>query len=141
MISIGIVRAKYNEKITDKMLKEARSHAKKLGIRVAAEATVPGTFDMPIMIQAMLERNDIDGVATIGAVIKGETDHDKLIANHVANAITRLSLRYKKPIGLGIIGPGVTEELAKARIVQYARQSVEAVLKVHDELARLRFSR
>ncbi len=135
MISIAIVRSKFNEAITDKMLKEARSHAKRLGVRVVAEATVPGAFDMPIVIQKMLERRDVDGVATLGAIIKGETNHDELIANQLARAIIELSLKHRKPIGLGIIGPGVTAEQAKKRIVAYSRQSVEAVLRVYEQLS------
>jgi 6,7-dimethyl-8-ribityllumazine synthase len=134
MISIAIVQSKFNDEITDKMLVRAREHAKKLGIKVVAEAVVPGAFDMPIMIKKLLEREDVDGIATVGAVIKGETMHDELIANQLSRAIVELSLQSGKPIGLGVMGPGITWEQAEARITQYSEQSVEAVLKLHNEL-------
>ncbi|MDE1823053.1 MAG: 6,7-dimethyl-8-ribityllumazine synthase [Candidatus Micrarchaeota archaeon] len=137
MVSIAIVHSKFNHEITDKMLEHARAHAKKLGMKVAVEVTVPGAFDMPITIKKLLERKDIDGVATIGAVIKGETKHDELIANQLSHAIIQLSLQYGKPVGLGVIGPGVTWKQAEARAKQYSEQSVEAVLKLHKELKKI----
>ena len=137
MVSIGIVRSEFNSEITDKMLKYARAHARRLGVKVSAEATVPGAFDMPIVVRKMLERKDVDGVATIGAVIKGETMHDELIANQIARAFIKLSLKYKKPVGLGVMGPGINWKQAQERAKQYSQQSVEAVLKVHSELDRI----
>ncbi|HUB92433.1 MAG TPA: 6,7-dimethyl-8-ribityllumazine synthase [Candidatus Saccharimonadales bacterium] len=134
MVSIGIVRSEFNEEITSKMLERARRHAKKLGMKIVAEATVPGAFDIPIAVKKMLERKDVDGVATLGAVIKGSTKHDELISYTLANYITKLSLKYGKPVGLGVMGPGITWKQAKARISQYSEQSVEAVLKLHGAL-------
>lgn len=134
MVSIAIVRSVFNEEITGKMLEAARKHAKKLGIKVVKEVTVPGAFDMPLAIKKVLMRDDVEGVATVGAIIKGETKHDELIAFQVASAITRLSLEYGKPVGLGVMGPGISWKQAEERIEQYAEQSVEAVLKVHAEL-------
>jgi 6,7-dimethyl-8-ribityllumazine synthase len=137
MVNIGIVRSEFNKEITSKMLENARKHAKKLGMKIVAEATVPGAFDIPIVVKRMLERRDVDGVATIGAVIQGETKHDELIAHTLARAITRLSLRYGKPVGMGVMGPGITEKQAKARIKQYSEQSVEAVLRLHEALKKV----
>lgn len=134
MVSIAIVQSKFNDEITNKMLEHAREHAKKLGVDIVAEAVVPGAFDMPIAIKKLLKRKDIDGVATVGAVIKGETKHDELIANQLSHAIILLSLEYEKPVGLGVMGPGITWEQAEARINQYSEQSVEAVLKLCNEL-------
>lgn len=131
MVSMAIVRSEFNREITSEMMKYARRRAKKLGLKIAAEITVPGAFDMPVVIKKMLERKDVDGVAAIGAVIKGETKHDEVISQQVARAITELSVKYGKPVGLGIIGPGVTWNKAEKRAAQYAEQSVETVLKLH----------
>jgi 6,7-dimethyl-8-ribityllumazine synthase len=134
MTSIAIVRSEFNSEITSKMLKIARVHAKRLGLKVVAEITVPGAFDMPLAISKMLKRKDVDGVAAIGAVIKGQTKHDELISYQLANAIVGLSLKYEKPVGLGVMGPGITWKQAQARINQYAKQSVEAVQRMHKAL-------
>ncbi len=137
MVSIAIVRSEFNKDITSKMHERARAHAKRLGMRISAEIVVPGAFDMPIAVKRMLERSDVDGVATVGAVIKGETKHDELISYTLANALIRLSLEYGKPVGLGVMGPGITYTKAKKRIRQYSEQSVEAVLRLCNELKKI----
>ncbi len=134
MVSIAIVRSEFNEELTSEMLGFARARAKKLGLKVVAEVTVPGAFDIPVVVDRLLRRKDVDGVATIGAVVKGSTKHDELIAYQFAAAITGLAIRYGKPVGLGVMGPGATWNVAKRRTRQYAEQSVEAVARVHGVL-------
>ena len=55
---------------------------------------------MNLAIKNLLEEDEVDAIATLGAVIKGGTDHDVLVSETVARAITNLSLQYDKPIGL-----------------------------------------
>ena len=43
---------------------------------------IPGVFDMPIIVEEMLKKKNVDAIVTLGAVIKGETGHDKVIANN-----------------------------------------------------------
>lgn len=65
----------------------------------------------------------------IGAVIKGETLHDEVIAHVTASIASQLAVKYEKPVALGITGPGMTDEQAAARI-DNARNAVEAVVRV-----------
>ncbi len=130
MIRIGIVIADFNSEITSVMEKEAVKEAERLGTKIAANANVPGVYDMPLAVSTLLERKDIDGVVTIGAVIKGETRHDEVIVSSIAHAFIELSLKHKKPVGLGIIGPGVSWEKAKERANEYAKRSVRSVVSV-----------
>lgn len=98
------------------MLERARRHAEFLGAEVSHIVHVPGVYDMPLAIKRLLERSDIDGVALIGAVIKGETKHDELIAGTTAAAAVDLALQFNKPVGLGITGPGMNRMQAFDRI-------------------------
>ena len=82
---------------------------------------VPGAYDMPIIIDTLLQKKDVDGVVTLGAIIKGQTKHDEVIANSTVNALTKLSIKYKKPVSLGITGPGMQERQAYARIQTSSR--------------------
>jgi 6,7-dimethyl-8-ribityllumazine synthase len=92
---------------------------------------------MPIILKTLLQREDIDAVVTLGTIVKGETDHDKLIANQVARKITDLSLEFNKPIGLGISGPGVSMMGSKARIDKFATSAVTSAVKMWKELNRI----
>jgi 6,7-dimethyl-8-ribityllumazine synthase len=69
----------------------------------------------------------------IGAVIKGETLHDEVIAHAIANIAAKLAVQFDKPVALGITGPGMTDEQAAARI-DNAKNAVEAVVRVDKVL-------
>ncbi|HHF58834.1 MAG TPA: 6,7-dimethyl-8-ribityllumazine synthase, partial [Thermoplasmatales archaeon] len=66
---------------------------------------------------------------TIGAVIKGETDHDEIVMQHASRKIADLAIEYGKPVSLGISGHGMTRLQAEERI-EKAKEAVEAVVKM-----------
>jgi 6,7-dimethyl-8-ribityllumazine synthase len=137
-LNIAIVVSEFNEKVTSRMLDVALEKAKFLKLNVKFTSKVPGVFDMPLVIDTLLEKKEIDGVVTLGAVIKGQTKHDELIANATAQRITKLSLKHKKPVSLGITGPGMAERQAYARIRPVSERAVEAVMKISKELEKIR---
>ena len=92
---------------------------------------------MPLMIDKLLQKKDVDGIVTLGAVIKGQTKHDEVIANSTVSNIAKLSIKNQKPISLGISGPGMTERQAYARIRSVSENAVNAVIKVNNELKRI----
>jgi len=137
-LNIAIIVAEFNEKVTSRMYEVAIEHAKKLKLDIKYTSKVPGIFDMPLVIDKLLEKKDVDGVVTLGAVIKGQTKHDEVIANSTARNIARLSLKHQKPVSLGISGPGMSERQAYARIRVVAENAVNAVQKVNTELKRIK---
>ena len=134
-IRLGIVVSEFNYDITHMMLEKAKEHAEFLGAEVRAVAKAPGVFDLPIFIKKLLERNDIDAVVTLGAIITGETKHDEVIAHQAARKIMDLSLEYGKPVTLGISGPGQNRMQAMERIESYAKRAVEAAIKMVKRLS------
>ncbi|MCK4613653.1 MAG: 6,7-dimethyl-8-ribityllumazine synthase, partial [Thermoplasmata archaeon] len=88
---------------------------------------------MPLAIQKLLQRKDIDGVVTLGAVIEGETEHDDVVISHASRKIADLALQFDKPVSLGITGPGMSRLQAEERI-ERARAAVESVVKMHKRL-------
>jgi len=131
------VTADFNQEVTSKMLNVAIEKAKNLKLNIKFTCKVPGIFDMPIVIDVLLQKKEVDAVVTLGAVIKGETKHDELIANAVAKSLIDLAIKYKKPVTLGITGPGMTERQAQARIKPVAERAVEAVMKISDQMRKI----
>lgn len=86
-IKIGAVVSEFNYDITMMMLEQAKEHAQFLGAEISQVVKVPGVFDMGLAIKKLLERKDIDGVVTLGAVIEGETDHDDIVIHHATRKI------------------------------------------------------
>jgi len=132
-MKIGIVVSEFNYDITMMMLERAKAHAEFLGVEVKKVLKVPGVFDMPLAIKSLLEKKDIEGVVTLGAVIEGDTDHDDLVISHAARKAADLSVEYGKPVSLGINGPGMSRLQASQRIDR-ARNAVESVFKMHKRI-------
>ena len=120
------------------MHKVALEKAKGLKLNVKYECKVPGVFDMPLVIDTLLQKKDIDAVVTLGAIIKEKTKHDELIANVVAARISKLSIKYQKPVSLGISGPGMSERQAFGRIRPVSERGVDAIFKTAEELKRIK---
>jgi 6,7-dimethyl-8-ribityllumazine synthase len=128
-VKIALVVSDFNFDVTSLMLERARRHAEFLGAEVAHVIHVPGVFDMALAVKKLLKRKDVDGVAIIGSVIKGETSHDELITGPIASAAVDLALQYEKPVGLGITGPGMDRLQAFDRI-DNAKNAIESVVRM-----------
>ncbi len=129
--------SEFNEEVTSRMLSVAQEKANLMKLKIVYTCTVPGVFDMPIVVDALLKKKDVDGIVTLGAIIKGQTKHDEVISHSTAKSLTDLSIKYQKPVSLGISGPGMQERHAYARIRPVAEHAVEAVVKISKELQRI----
>jgi 6,7-dimethyl-8-ribityllumazine synthase len=130
---LAIVASRFNHDVVDPMVERAIERAQELNLKLTSVVRVPGTFEIPLAVQRLLERSDVDGAVALGAVIKGETKHDEVIMQAAADALMDIGLRTGKPVGLGITGPGMTYKQAKARVDAAAR-AVDAASSMHDLL-------
>ncbi len=137
-IRIAIIVSEFNSDITFQMLNKAKDHAQKIKADVRYICFAPGSFDMPLLIEELLKKNDVDAAVTLGAVIKGETSHDDIVAENAARLIADLSLKYGKPIGLGITGPDMTLEQAKDRIDIVPLRAVNAAVNMAMRIKKLK---
>jgi riboflavin synthase len=128
-LTFGVVVGKFNDEITNKMEKKAREVAKREGV-VLKVIYVPGVYDMPLPVKKLLMDKSIDGIVTLGAVVKGETAHDEVITKDVARRLGDLSLEFKKPVTLGVIGHGASGEAAEARAEEYAERAMKAAMEL-----------
>ena len=119
------------------MLSVAQEKANLMKLKIIYTCKVPGAFDMPIIVDALLKKKDVDGIVTLGAIIKGQTKHDEVISHSTAKSLIDLSIKYQKPVSFGISGPGMQERHAYARIRPVAERAVEAVVKISEELQRI----
>jgi 6,7-dimethyl-8-ribityllumazine synthase len=137
-IRIAVVVSEFNSEITFRMLDEARNQAKRINVDILFICYTPGSFDMPLIIEELLKKKEIDAVVTLGAVIKGETCHDNIVAENAARLIADLSLKYGKPVSLGITGPDMTIKQAKDRIGIVSLRAVNAAVKMVIRIKKLK---
>ena len=96
---ICIVKSNYYPDISDMLLKGAVNALEKY--EYDDPIKVSGIFEIPVMIAKKID--EFDAFIALGCVIKGKTPHFNLISKTVVKAIMDLSIKYKKPIGNGII--------------------------------------
>lgn len=130
---IGMVAAEFNFDVTSMMIERAKAEAAFLDVEIADTIMVPGVYEIPLAVKTLLENSDLDAVITLGAVIKGETEHDEVVIGQAARLIMDLSIKYNKPVGFGITGPGMTQLQAVDRI-EKGRDVVDAVVKMLKRL-------
>ena len=119
-----IAYANYYEDISSDLLESAKKLLPKISnVKVIS---VPGVFEIPVTISKNLKK--FDAFIALGCVIKGETPHFDFISQAATDAIMRLSIESKKPIGNGII-TCLNKKQAKARSKK-GSEATKAVLAV-----------
>lgn len=126
---VAILAAEFNAKLVATMIEAATDEVQKSGSTVVEVVHVPGSYEMPLLADMLLERGDVDALVVLGYIERGETLHGEVMGNVVHAALVQLQLKHRKPMGLGVIGPGATPEQAETRKVDYARAAVRAALK------------
>ena len=87
---------------------------------------VPGVFEIPVTISKNLKK--FDAFITLGCVIKGETPHFDFISSATTDAIMKISVDTKKPVGNGII-TCLNKKQAQVRSKK-GKEAAQAVLSV-----------
>ena len=94
-----IVIADYYKNISNGLLKSSKDLIRKSS--TVKIIYVPGVFEIPVTISKNIKK--YDGFLALGCVIKGQTPHFDFISKTSTEAIMKLSVDNKKPIGNGII--------------------------------------
>lgn len=102
---IAIVASKFNEIVTHHLVDGATNTLKQFGLNPNDIDIywVPGAFEIGFTAQKVAQSGKYDGVMTLGAVIKGETDHYGMIIQNITNAIMQINLEGKVPVTFGIL--------------------------------------
>src|SRR5512139_4167894 len=117
-LTIGIVRARFNDAITRALADACLAELAALGVadKHITQVTVPGALEVPVALKAMADSEDFDALIAIGCIVRGETYHFELVANESGAGVTRVALDHQIPVANAIL---TVENMAQAE----ARQS------------------
>lgn len=109
---VGIVIARFNEFITSKLLSGAIDNLVRHGVKEENIDIywVPGAFEIPFITKKIVEKNQYDGVLTLGAVIRGATTHYELVSNEVAKGVAHIGIDANIPILFGVLTTETIEQ-------------------------------
>ena len=100
-MKVCIIVSNFYPKISKMLIDGAVSKLKENKISNFQIITVPGTFEIPVVVSNLIDK--YDAFVALGCVIKGQTSHFHYLCSSVINALTNLSIQSKKPIGNGIL--------------------------------------
>jgi 6,7-dimethyl-8-ribityllumazine synthase len=106
--------ARFYEDLADKLVEGASGVLQDAGAEVEVHA-VPGAFELPLAAKYCAESGGVAGIACLGAVIRGETDHYDFVCTEAARGIARVQLDTGVPCAFGVITCDTMEQaLARA---------------------------
>ena len=95
----AIVASKFNQEFVESLVKKAQTE---LGVLEPGSQIVliwtPGSFEIPLFVQASAELNRFQAILALGVILEGETEHARLIAEAVTRSLMDISLKHKLPV-------------------------------------------
>lgn len=104
-LKIGIVAARFNDFIVDRLISGAVDYLVRHGGSEDDLTLVrlPGAFELPIAARKMALTGDFDGIVVLGAVIRGATPHFDYVCNECAKGVAQISMDTGVPMGFGLL--------------------------------------
>ena len=136
-LKVGIVIARFNDLITNKILSGCLDCLKRHGLDTSELSNqvdivwVPGSFELPIAAKTLMKKKSYDVVIALGAVIRGETSHYDVVISEASKGITQVSHENNVPIIFGVLTTDTMQQaLERAGIKnnlgwKYALQAIE----------------
>jgi len=132
----AIAAARFYEDLADELIDGARRVFEEAGGTVDVYE-VPGAYELPLLAKYCAESGRYSGVACVGAVIRGETDHYDYVCGEAAAGIARVSLDTGVPCGFGVLTVDNMEQ-ALARAGGGKRHTGEDAARAVLRMAELR---
>ena len=129
----AIAVGRFYEELSARLEAGARSAFEQAGVEDVAVLEVPGAFELPLAARYAAESRRFAGVACLGAVIRGETDHYQFVCEQAAAGIMQVQLETGVPCAFGVLTCETMEQaLARAGGGKrdQGRHAAEAVVRM-----------
>ena len=108
--SYAIVIGRFYEELAERLLDGARNAFARAGHEDISVFDVPGAFELPLAASYAAGSGEFAGVACLGAVIKGETDHYDFVCAETARGVMQVQLRTGVPCAFGVLTCATMEQ-------------------------------
>ena len=111
-LKVGIVAARFNEFIVNKLIGGAEDALVRHGVdtKDVELAYVPGAFEIPLIASKMAKSGKYDAVICLGAVIRGATSHYDYVCSEVSKGVANVSLNSDIPVMFGVLTTDTIEQ-------------------------------
>jgi 6,7-dimethyl-8-ribityllumazine synthase len=135
--AFAIAVARFYDDLADRLVDGARRTFEQAGADTVDVWPVPGAFELPLAARYCAESGRYRGVACLGAVIRGETDHYDYVCAEAARGIARVGLDTGVPCAFGVLTVDTMEQ-ALARAGGGKRHTGEDAARAVLRMAELR---
>lgn len=137
-LSFGIVVSRWNEFITKALLEGALDALRRHGVADGdvAVAWVPGSFEIPVALNALAQTGRYSALLALGCVIRGATSHYDHIASAVTSGVSSAALSNGLPVSFGVITVESIEQAIERAGSKAGNKGAEAAV-VAIEMANL----
>ena len=138
--SYGIVVARFNSFIVDRLLDGALDTLKKHGVqeRDITIVKVPGAYELPLAVKKMAMTETFDAVIALGAVIRGGTPHFEYVAGECVKGLSQVSLDNTIPVAFGVLTVDTIEQAIERAGTKAGNKGSEAAITAVEMLSLLR---
>ena len=97
--SFAIVASQYNSEYVNGLADHARRELEAISPSfTVSNYEVPGAFEIPLVVQEIASRGNVDAIIALGVIIEGETQHAALIATAVTQSLQQIGLAQRVPV-------------------------------------------
>jgi 6,7-dimethyl-8-ribityllumazine synthase len=116
-LRFAVCVGRFYEDLANRLLQGADEGFEVAGVNVlnVDRVSVPGAYELPMAAKTLIDAGDVAGVACLGVVIRGETDHYDFVCAEAARGIQDVQLETGVPCAFGVITCDTMEQaLARA---------------------------
>jgi len=136
----GIVVARFNSLITDRLLDAALRTLTRHGVETSHIETVwvPGAYELPLAAKRLAGTGRCAAIVALGCVIRGGTPHFEYVAGECAAGLSRVSLEFDIPIGFGVLTVDTIEQAIERAGTKAGNKGEDATLATLEMVSVLR---
>lgn len=135
-LKIGIVVSRFNQFISERLLEGALDALKKLGAEQSDISIyrVPGSFEIPILAKKLAKEKKVDGIACLGALVRGDTPHFDFLSAEVTKGLAQIAMEEGVPVSFGILTVDTIEQGIERSGAKAGNKGWDAVFSLVETL-------
>lgn len=146
-LRVAVLVSTWNAEVTDRLRAGALEVLAAAGVADpdVTVVEVPGAYELPQAAAAVVARGGVDALIALGCLVRGETDHDRYIAQACAQGLMDVSLAAKLPVAFGVITANTLAQAharsrgdAPGKGGHKGREAAQAALRLASALKALR---
>jgi 6,7-dimethyl-8-ribityllumazine synthase len=140
-VKVALCVARFYEELADRLERGARTAFAEGGVTEIDRFDVPGAFELPLAARFAADSGRYAGVACLGAVIRGETDHYEWVCQEAARGIQDVQLSTGIPCAFGVLTVDTMDQAlarsggGKRDSGRHAADAVLALMRVKEQAA------